>query len=79
MGMLFLTLASWLVTIGFFMAIMAKMTKLSLFNQAQDKRLAMKLPGLWAPEYILLFLALPAGLAFSVSVLATAKLAGLPV
>ncbi len=77
MGMLFLTVACWLVTIGFFMAVMAKMTKLSLLRQIQEQKLAMKLPGLWAFEYILLFLVLPAAAGLSLSIRLTAGLTGL--
>ncbi len=77
MRMLFLTVACWLVTIGFFMAVMAKMTKLSLLRQILEQKLAMKLPGLWAFEYILLFLVIPAGFSFCLSIRLTAGLAGL--
>lgn len=76
MGMLFLTVTCWLMTIGFFMAVMAKMTKLSLSRYIQERKLAMKLPRLWAFEYILLFLVLPASASLCLSIRLTAELAG---
>lgn len=77
MGMLFCTVACWLVTICFFMAVMAKMTKLSLLRQIEEQRLAMKLPRLWAFEYILLFLVLAGSASLCLSIRLTAELAGL--
>lgn len=71
------TIISWLVTVGLAMALMAKMTKLSLLRSATDTGMAFKtIPGLWAPEYILLFIALPLGLSLAMAILGTAQLAG---
>ncbi|QQR55863.1 MAG: hypothetical protein IPG59_12670 [Candidatus Melainabacteria bacterium] len=77
MAMVSLTVVCWLVTIGLFMAIMSKMTKFSIYKHLRTLETKLELPGFWAPEYIIIFLGLPAGVSLCTALLATAKLGNL--
>lgn len=71
---------SWSIFAFLWGVICCKMTRLAVYNECNNKEMRRHLyglPGFWLPEYILLGLALPAGVVAAFAVLSSFRLAGI--
>ena len=77
--MVAIAICAWIAAIFFWGAVCSKMAKLDVYLRAsngQARQEALKQPGFWAPESILLALAMPCGLSISVALDLTLRLSG---